>query len=137
MTSQDDALKVKARKKVKDKKEFYIHFGIYLICSIFFFVLNVLTGYQDGSVELWFFYPVLAWGVGVGIHYLSVFGIPGSDILNTDWEEREFAKELERLRDHEEEIKQLDAPEEDLHLPDPLLKRRKLLSDDWKEGDLV
>ena len=100
-------------------------------------MLNLLTGYQDGSVDLWFFYPVLAWGVGVGIHYLTVFGFPGSDILGSDWEEREYARELELLRYNDDEVKQIASPEDEFELPETPPFRRKMAADDWKEGDLV
>jgi hypothetical protein len=47
---------------------------------------------------LWFVYPVLSWGVGLAIHYVTVFGIPGTRVLTDDWEEEELDKEIRKLK---------------------------------------
>jgi hypothetical protein len=82
----------KAKKKVKDKKDFYQHLMSYAIVNTFLFALNLITspGY------LWFVFPLMGWGVGLAFHYVGVFGIPGFDILSKEWEERELEKELRK-----------------------------------------
>ena len=84
------SLERKARSKVLAKKGFYIHFGIYAITSLFFLTINLLTDPSD----LWFYYPVVSWGVAVAIQYLVTFGVPGSDILSDEWEQRELEREM-------------------------------------------
>lgn len=102
----------------------------------FFFIINVWT--YPHSRELWFFLPLLPWGVGLTIHYLTVFGIPGLDVGTDEWEERELQKEVKRLRS--ELYRRLhtdtESPAEGLELRDinkePAAEKRQ-----WDEDDLV
>lgn len=89
-----------ARKRVEEKKKFYQHRNVYLVIGGFFLALNLLT--SPGT--WWFYWPMLGWGIGLGIQYMKVFGFPGSGAGSDDWEEREMAKEMRRL-----------APEEPYH----------------------
>jgi hypothetical protein len=88
------SLERKARSKVLAKKGFYIHFGIFAIISLFLLIINLLTHPSD----LWFYYPVVSWGVAVAVQYLVTFGVPGSDILSDEWEQREMEREMYILR---------------------------------------
>ncbi len=83
----------RARKRVKAKKGFYGHLSSYVSTGIFFFAMNMLTDPGD----IWWYIPMLAWGIGLGIHYMTVFGLPGTDILSKEWEDREMDKELRRV----------------------------------------
>ena len=62
------------------------------------------------------------------VHYFSVFGLPGTDILTQKWEEQEMEKELQRLRKNE-----VETPEEKLDLKEV----QKVKREDWSEDDLV
>lgn len=84
----------KAEKRVNDKKGFYIHLGTFVPVGIFLFALNMITSPNT----LWFVYPMLSWGVGLAIHYVTVFGIPGTRVLTDEWEEEELDKEIRKLR---------------------------------------
>jgi len=84
----------KAEKRVNDKKGFFIHLGTFVPVGIFLFALNMFTSPNT----LWFVYPVLSWGVGLAIHYVTVFGIPGTRVLTDDWEEEELDKEIRKLK---------------------------------------
>ena len=81
----------RAKRRVAAKKSFIYHFGIYCIMAIFFFAMNMLTDPYD----TWFYFPLLPWGVGLGIHYLTTFGLPGMDMER--WEERQMERERSRL----------------------------------------
>ncbi len=110
----------RARKKVKKKKGFFVHLGVYLSVALFFFLINILS--FDG--ELWFFWPMLPWGVGLAIHYLTVFGLPGTDILTQEWESRQLEQELYRLRREKGEGGELDQDRgEALDLNAPIRKK--------------
>lgn len=89
-----------AKKKVKKKKEFYEHLMAYVTVNIGLLLLNLLT--SPGS--LWFYFPMLGWGIGLMFHYVDVFGIPGFGMLDKDWEEREMESELRKMRN-------LDSPQ--------------------------
>ena len=86
-----ELVRKEAKKNVAAKKAFYVHFGVYVIVILFLALINLLT-LDDGGREWWFFYPLLGWGVGVSIHYLTVFGFPGTDILTKEWEAEEMVR---------------------------------------------
>ncbi|WP_432671423.1 2TM domain-containing protein [Flavobacterium sp. SM2513] len=78
---------LKAQKKVEDLKGFYGNLSSYIFVNIGLLILNLLTSPE----YLWFFYPLLGWGIGVAIHGMSVFNY--MPFLNRDWEEKKI-KEL-------------------------------------------
>ncbi|GJM31818.1 MAG: hypothetical protein DHS20C18_08190 [Saprospiraceae bacterium] len=118
----------KARKRVANKKGFYSHLGYYGAMIVFFFLLNAVTFHG----EWWFIFPALGWGIGVLIHYLSVFGLPF--LGDTDaWEEKEIRKEMERL---ERRSLPESFPREEDSLDLPELKKQKKETT-WDENDLV
>ena len=78
---------LKAQKKVEDLKGFYGNLSSYIFVNIGLLILNLLTSPE----HLWFFYPLLGWGIGVAIHGMSVFNY--MPFLNRDWEEKKI-KEL-------------------------------------------
>ncbi len=118
-----------ARKRVKKKKEFYSHLGSYIAVGSFFFILNIVTSPGDW----WFFYPMLGWGIGLVIHYFSVFGIPG--LMSSDWEEKALEEEMNRIRRIQEKSKPEEKEEDSLELKD--LQKEKVRSKKWDETDLV
>lgn len=118
-----------ARRLVKKKKAFYSHFSTYLVMGAFFFVLNMMTS----PGQWWWYWPMLGWGIGVGIQYLSVFGLPGSGAGSSDWEAREIEKEMNKM--------QPDATPERLNLDDHLelkeVKKERAAEPSYRKDDLV
>ena len=86
-------IRKKAWKKVKAIKRFYIHGSIFIIMGLFFFFMNMVTD----PFDMWFFFPMIPWGTILAFHYLLVFGIPGTGHLSSEWEEREFERQMDRL----------------------------------------
>lgn len=86
-----------AKKQVQKKKGFYKHLAAFIGVGFFFFAMNMVT-LVDGDYELWFFFPILPWSVGLIIHYLTVFGFPGSGVLTPEWEEKQLEKEIRGIR---------------------------------------
>ena len=78
---------LKAQKRVEDLKGFYGNLTSYIIVNICLIILNLATS----SSHLWFFYPLLGWGIGVVFHAMSVFNY--MPFLNREWEEKKI-KEL-------------------------------------------
>ena len=70
-----------ARARVEQLKGFYTHAAAYVVVNIGLFVINLLT---PGS--WWFYWPLLGWGLGLGVHALNMFVLGGG--LGQDWEER-------------------------------------------------
>lgn len=83
-----------AEKRVKAKQGFYWHFGAFFIIGAFFFFVNA---FLSSGYELWFYKPMIPWGVGIAFHYISVFGFPGLKFTTTDWQRQEIEKEMYKL----------------------------------------
>jgi len=79
-----------AKERVEELKSFYIHLFVYIIVNIGLFLLNVLTSPDS----LWFYWPLLGWGIGILAHAFSVFGMRG--ILGKEWEERKIKEIMEK-----------------------------------------
>ena len=73
-----------AKKRVKEIKGFYGNLTSYIIMSIFFIVINLLTTPK----QIWFYWPMLGWGVGVVFHAMKVFNY--MPFLGQDWEEQKI-----------------------------------------------
>jgi 2TM domain len=79
-----------AKKKVEQIKGFYGNLISYVVFNIFFLVINLLTSPN----HLWFYWPLLWWGLGVFFHGMRVFGY--SPFFNKDWEERKINEFIEK-----------------------------------------
>lgn len=75
---------LKAQKKVEDLKGFYGNLSSFIIVNTGLIILNLVTSPN----HLWFFYPLLGWGLGVALHAMSVFNY--MPFLNRDWEEQKI-----------------------------------------------
>lgn len=75
---------LKAKKKVKNIKGFYIHFGIFLLVnSIVFLVISLI---DVDVAPFWEYYPLAGWTIALAIHFYAVFGI--NIVFGKEWEER-------------------------------------------------
>ena len=73
-----------AKKRVEALKVFYVHLTVYVVVNLFLFALNMLI--SPGS--LWFFWPLLGWGVAVALHALR--GLGAGRGLGAEWEEKKM-----------------------------------------------
>ena len=85
----------RARKRVEEIKGFYIHAVIYVIVNLGMFIFN----YFIIGGNLWFFWSLFGWGMGLAAHGLGVFGLGG--IWGKDWEERKIRELMEKDRQKE------------------------------------
>lgn len=92
---QEEERYFKARKRVEEIKGFYGNLIAYVVVNVGLMVLNLLTspGY------LWFFWPMLGWGIGVLFHGMKVFNY--MPFFGKDWEE----KKIKEFMDKEEQSK--------------------------------
>ena len=74
---------LKAKKKVKEIKGFYIHLTLFLLNTPIIIAVNLLTSPQFQ----WFWFSVLGWGAAVGIHAFLAFN---ENLLGKDWEEKKI-----------------------------------------------
>ena len=86
----------KANKKVKAKKGFLYHFSAYVLTIG---MLYAILYFENNGEILPVIIVGLSWGIGLVAHYLSAFGTENLEILgiNSNWEEDELEKELEKL----------------------------------------
>jgi hypothetical protein len=66
-----------------------VHAGVYVIVNAALFVVNMITS-RDA---LWFYWPLLGWGIGLAIHAFVV--LSGGKFFGEEWEDRK-ARELMR-----------------------------------------
>lgn len=72
----------RARKRAEELKGFYMHLGVYVIVNAALFALNMLTSPD----MLWFYWPLLGWGVGMAIHAMAI--LTEGRFLGEEWQER-------------------------------------------------
>lgn len=74
----------KARKRVKEIRGFYIHLVMYVLINSLLFLINITTS----PGVLWFYWPLLGWGIGIFVHAFYVFGF--GRWLGPEWEEKKI-----------------------------------------------
>jgi hypothetical protein len=63
---------------------------VYVLVNAFLFLLDI-TMSPD---VLWFYWPLLGWGIALFVHALSVFGF--GPAFGADWEERKIREHMEK-----------------------------------------
>jgi len=92
---------LKAKKRVKAIKGFYIHFTVYILVNIFLsgVIIFGLTRSGDTFAEAFTNFGVYStwifWGIGMFFHWLGVFGIQSLG-LGEEWEERKIKEMMEK-----------------------------------------
>ncbi|MCS7116737.1 MAG: 2TM domain-containing protein [Nitrososphaerota archaeon] len=51
----------------KARRAFTVHLMVYIIVNIMLITINLM--YTPETI--WFFYPLLGWGIGIAIHYYA------------------------------------------------------------------
>jgi hypothetical protein len=51
---------------------------------------------------------MFGWGIGILIHYFTVFGIPGLGRFDENWEEKEIMREMHKNRTEYHDIEEHD-----------------------------
>jgi 2TM domain len=82
-----------ARRWVRRKRRFLVIVGIYLLLSVIWLAIDLLTGPD----ELWFYWPMLGAGLIVAVIGVAMFGLGG--LLGADWERRQVDRYVERRGD--------------------------------------
>ena len=86
---QEEERYYKAKKRVEEIKGFYGNLIAYIVVNTGLLVLNLLTS----PIHLWFYWPLLWWGIGVVFHGLKVFNyLP---FLGKDWEEKKIKEYMD------------------------------------------
>ncbi|MEZ7498828.1 2TM domain-containing protein [Flavobacterium sp. Arc3] len=83
----------KAKKRVEEIKGFYGNLIAYVVVNLGLLAINLLTSPN----HLWFYWPMIGWGVGVFFHGMKVFNY--MPFLGKDWE----AQKIKEFMDKEKE----------------------------------
>jgi 2TM domain len=71
-----------ALQRAEELQGYYIHALVYAAVNTGLFLINLFTKGEDGG--WWFFWPLAAWGIGLAIHTMVVFG----GVFSEGWKER-------------------------------------------------
>ena len=81
-----------AKRRVKLKKDFYIHLIVYVIVNAF---LIIIWAFPSGGGFPWFIFPLGGWGIGIIIHFFQAF------FFEARSDKSAIEKEAEKIR-HEQ-----------------------------------
>jgi len=96
---QTDKL-VRAQKRVKDLKGFYIHLIVYILVNIFISITTIMARMNGGETfnQAFFnfgtFSTAFFWGIGLAFHGVKVFNY--NPFFTKDWEKRQIEKYIEK-----------------------------------------
>ncbi len=88
--NEEDIKYQRARKRIKKLKGFYIHLGVYVLVNLFLFLINIITS----PSRLWFYGPLLGWGIAIIVHAFYVFGF--DHLFDAGWEEKKIREIMEK-----------------------------------------
>lgn len=81
-----------ARRKVEARIGFFIHLTVFVLVNAGLIVINLLTSPEN----LWFFWPLAGWGIGVAAHALGVFLPRKTNSYKKRWIDRVAREEAKR-----------------------------------------
>jgi 2TM domain-containing protein len=88
----------RARARMQALKGFYIHASAFVVVNIALLAINSAVG-----GVWWFYWPLIGWGIGLGVHALAVFGFGGGGgPWGREWEERKVQEIVDNERGHED-----------------------------------
>ena len=86
---------IRAKKKVKAIKGFYVHLTVYILVNLF---LIITRSFSDGGFEdLWqwqTYNTAIFWGIGIVFHAFNVFGM--NFLLGSNWEDRKIKEMMDK-----------------------------------------
>ena len=97
-----------ARKRLRQKKVLYSHFVLFLVGSLFMFVVNVLL--EKGLPDLWYIWAATVWGFIWILHFINVYFT--NRFMNKNWERQQIDRLIARQQN---KIRQLESKVESGH----------------------
>lgn len=79
-----------ARRRIKQKKNLFRHFILFLAGSVLFIVLNLFLDIGNEYVKNWYIWAILIWFFFLIIHTLNVFLL--NSFMGKEWENRQLEK---------------------------------------------
>ena len=91
---QEEERYFKARKRVEEIKGFYGNLIAFIFVNIGLLVVNLVTSPK----HLWFYWPLLWWGLGVAVHGMKVFNC--MPFLGKNWEEQKIKEFMDKEKEN-------------------------------------
>lgn len=88
-----------AKKKVENIKGFYGNLASFIVVNTVLLFINLWTSPD----HLWFYWPLMWWGLGVLFHGLKVFELLPT--LGKDWEDRKIKELMEKEKENKNKWK--------------------------------
>ena len=89
-----DEIEQLATRRARAKLGWYMHAAVYLVVNTFLFLMSAY-GLRERH---WAIYPALGWGVGLALHWVSVFLLGNGSGLRESMVQKERER-LQRRRD--------------------------------------
>jgi hypothetical protein len=86
----EEDLRARAEARVKAREDFRTHLLVYVLVNLLLWGIWYLNPTPAGVP--WPLYASVGWGIGIAVHWYSVYGI------NTSRREAEIEREMRRLR---------------------------------------
>ncbi|NVJ88871.1 MAG: 2TM domain-containing protein [Flavobacteriaceae bacterium] len=92
---------IRAKKRVKDIKGFYVHLIVFIAVNIFLSIIIIYGLMQSGAsffdaiTHFGTYSTALFWGIGLFFHWLGVFGFKSLG-LGKNWEDRKIKEFMEK-----------------------------------------
>jgi predicted membrane channel-forming protein YqfA (hemolysin III family) len=83
-----------AKKKVENIKGFYGNLAAFIVVNVVLLIINLRTSPE----HLWFYWPLMWWGVGVVFHGFKVFEVLPT--FGKEWEERKIKELMEKEKEN-------------------------------------
>ena len=87
----EDSKYQNAKKRAGEIRDFYTHLGIYVLVNLLLFLIDITTSPD----VLWFYWPLLGWGIGMVLHAVRVYGF--GRWFGPDWEEKQITKIMDEV----------------------------------------
>lgn len=79
----------KARERVTALRRFYRHLSVYVVVNLGLFLVNITTSPE----RLWFFWPLMGWGIAIILGALRVFG----RAIGSNWERKKIDEFMNKM----------------------------------------
>jgi 2TM domain len=95
-----------ARRRIKQKKNLYFHFVVFLIGNLFMFIANHF--FQIGTPTQWYVWVLTAWLFLLILHFIKVYIT--DRFMNKNWEreqiDRLVAKQKQKIEQFETKLEE-------------------------------
>ena len=92
-----------ARSRTKQKKRLYLHFIVFIVGSIFFYVLNKVLNVGNELTTDWFVWAIVLWAFFWVLHFINVFIT--KRFMGKEWERKQTEKLVSKQEEQIAKIK--------------------------------